>query len=128
VRLLLDTHAFVWWLTDEKRLSKRARELIGDDRNDLYWSVASTWELAIKIGLGHLTIPDTLAAFLAEALNQQSIVTLPIQQLHACRVAELPNLHRDPFDRLLVAQAQVDRLTLLSKDRQVQRYDVEVVW
>jgi PIN domain nuclease of toxin-antitoxin system len=128
VRALLDTHAFLWWITDSPRLSSRVREIIADGRNELFFSAASGWEIAIKARLGRLEIPGDLERSLTEQLSQNAIQALPIYLSHALRTHALPNHHRDPFDRLLVSQAILERLTVLSADVQISRYPVEVIW
>jgi PIN domain nuclease of toxin-antitoxin system len=128
VKLLLDTHAFLWWVLDDRRLSKRARDVIGDPRSDVFFSVASAWELAIKTTLGRLDLPGPLDVLLPEQVALNGFHVLPVTLSHALAVAALPPYHHDPFDRLLVAQAQIEELRFVSGDRQVARYKVERVW
>lgn len=128
MKLLLDTHTFLWWITDSPRLSEHARQLIAHGDNEVLFSAASGWEIAIKTGLGRLSLPDDAERFITEQLARNSFLVLPIQLSHALRVMALPDHHRDPFDRLLVAQAQVENLPILSSDPQIVRYDVEVIW
>ena len=125
---LLDTHTFLWWITDNAELSPRAREVIGDGDNTLYVSAASGWEIAIKAKLGRLQLPDNPARFVAEHMSLNAITSLPIQLSHALHVYTLPNHHRDPFDRMLVAQSQLEKLPIVTKDPQIGRYSVEVIW
>jgi PIN domain nuclease of toxin-antitoxin system len=119
VRLLLDTHVVLWWLTDDDTLSAEVKETI-DTEAEVFISAASVWEIAIKQALGKLTGPPDLL----DALDRCGLTELPIRSRHAVEAGSLPLLHRDPFDRMLVAQARCDGLTLLSRDPQVQRYDV----
>jgi PIN domain nuclease of toxin-antitoxin system len=128
VRALLDTPAFLWWITDSPQLSSRVREIIADGRNELFFSAASGWEIAIKARLGRLEVPGDLERSLTEQLSQNAIQVLPIYLSHALRTYALPDHHRDPFDRLLVSQAILERLTVLSADVQISRYPVEVIW
>jgi PIN domain nuclease of toxin-antitoxin system len=128
MKVLLDTHAFLWWITEDERLSERAREVISDGGNELFFSVVSGWEIAIKAGLGRLTVPEPLDGFLAEQLFHNHIGALPIELRHALHVYSLPSLHRDPFDRLLIAQAQVEQLPILTADRHIAQYEVDVIW
>jgi PIN domain nuclease of toxin-antitoxin system len=134
VRALLDTHAFLWWITDDPRLSPRAREMPRDSNNELYFSAASGWEIAIKAQLGRLRLVEqrdlarSLAQFVVEQLSLNTIVPLPIQLHHALHVYTLPQHHRDPFDRMLVAQSQVEGLPILTADTQVVQYAVDVIW
>lgn len=128
MRILLDTHAFLWWIADDQRLSQRSIELISDGNNELLFSAASGWEIAIKVGRGRLDMPDPLDRFVSEQLFRNHIGVLPIQLSHALRAVALPQFHRDPFDRLLVAQAQVESLPILSSDKRLSDYDIEVFW
>lgn len=128
MRLLLDTHAFLWWIADSPQLSGQARQLIGDGENEVLLSAASGWEIAIKARLGRLTLPDEPERFLAEQLAANAFQVLPVHLSHALRVYSLPDHHRDPFDRLLVAQAQVEGMAIVSGDPQLARYLVQVAW
>ena len=128
MKLLLDTHAFLWWVVDDPRLSRRARIAIGDPKSDVFFSVASAWELVIKASLGRLDVPRPLEDLLPEQLTLNGFRVLPVTLSHALAVAELPAHHNDPFDRLLAAQAQVEGLRLVTRDRQLARYGVERIW
>lgn len=128
MKLLLDTHTFLWWITDDPQLSAPALELIGDSKNNLYWSAASSWEVAIKYALGRLPLPDAPAIFLPAELGKNRIEPLPIVDVHAYQAGLLPRHHQDPFDRMLVAQAQVEALGLISNDPKVRLYDVNIHW
>jgi PIN domain nuclease of toxin-antitoxin system len=118
---LLDTHVALWWLADDETLSDDVKDAI-DTETDVFLSVASVWEISIKQGLGKLDGPPDLL----DTLGRSGLVELPIRFPHAVEAGGLPPLHRDPFDRMLVAQARCERLTLLTRDPQVQRYDVTV--
>jgi PIN domain nuclease of toxin-antitoxin system len=122
MRLLLDTHVLLWVLSGE-RLSKEARRAIIDPRNAVTMSAASIWEMSIKAELGRLELPD---GWFEEA-ERQSIGVLSITAAHALAVRQLPSLHRDPFDRMLVAQAQVEGLVLVTRDEQIKQYDGSVL-
>lgn len=126
--LLLDTHALLWWITDSPRLSPRARGLMADAGNELLWSVASSWEVAIKNAVGRLPLPAPPALFIPEHLARNNVGTLPVQNAHAFRAGALPPHHRDPFDRMLIAQAQIEKIPLLSADRRMRPYELEVMW
>ena len=127
--MLLDTHAFLWWVMDDRRLSPRAREIFEDTRNHLAFSVVSGWEIAIKARLGKLRVSDDdLGSYLTKRLDENAMRVLPIYLSHAMRVADLPSHHEDPFDRLLVAQSTVEGMPLLSGDPIISRYAVEVIW
>ena len=128
MKLLLDTHTFLWWITDDPQISAKALELMGDSQNDLYWSAASTWEVAIKYALGRLPLPDAPTIFLPAELGKNRIESLPIVDTHAFQAGLLPRHHRDPFDRMLVAQAQVETLGIVSNDTKIRLYNVNVYW
>jgi len=128
VKFLLDTHAFLWWITDSHHLSQTAREIIGDGNSELYWSSAGSWEIAIKYSLGRLPLPEAPELLIPTELAKNRIDSLPIFDEHAFRAGQLPMLHGDPFDRLLIAQAQVEGMEIISNDRQMGLYDVDVTW
>jgi PIN domain nuclease of toxin-antitoxin system len=125
LRLLLDTHPFIWSLLEPDRLPERLRATLVDPAHIVYVSAASVWEIAIKHGLGKLSLPpDTLETDTAES----GFESLAITATHAVAVSQLPLLHRDPFDRLLIAQARHERLTLVTRDPAVRRYQVDTLW
>jgi len=122
-RLLLDTHVFLWWRGEPSRLSSEVRSRIAT-ADIVFVSAASAWEAAIKVSLGHLEIPDTIEAGVLASGFEKLLITFS----HAERVASLPPHHRDPFDRMLVGQAQAEDLTLVTHDRLLEPYDVEILW
>ena len=128
MRALLDTHTFLWWTLDEARLSPRARRFLGDSSNTLFLSAASAWELVIKAQLGKLKLPHHPDRFIREQLSLNAIESLPVVLDHALQVLTLPDHHRDPFDRMLVAQSRVEKLPILTADPQIRAYGVEVIW
>lgn len=128
MRALLDTHTFLWWITDDRRLSPRIREIIGNVDNQLFLSSASGWEMAIKAGIGKLSLPDNLESFISEQMTVNAIHSLPVQMVHALHVYALPDYHRDPFDKLLIAQARLEGIPILTADPQIGRYPVKTVW
>lgn len=128
MKLLLDTHIFLWWITDDPQLSTKARELIGDGYNTLYWSAASSWEVSIKYALGRMPLPEAPEHFLPAEIEKNRVESLPIIDGHAFQAGQLPQHHRDPFDRMLIAQARVESFAILSNDRQLNHYDVEIHW
>ncbi len=128
MRFLLDTHAMLWWLASDPRISDFARETIADGKTRLVWSMVSSWEVSIKVGIGKLTLGRPLAELFSEIVSRQGVELLPITHDHCTLLGELPVEHRDPFDRMLVAQAQAERLPILSADPKLSRYDVEVLW
>jgi PIN domain nuclease of toxin-antitoxin system len=125
VRLLLDTHVLLWWAFDPAHLRAETRELIASEKTELLWSAASTWELAVKTNLGKLRLPLPIGEFMARVRVEENLRPLPVLDAHAILVAELPRIHRDPFDRMLVAQACVEQVPLLTADRQLAAYGVE---
>jgi PIN domain nuclease of toxin-antitoxin system len=126
---LLDTNVFLWWITDDPRLSEQARNIISNSENRLFFSAAGGWEIAIKAGLGKLILKEGhLHDFLDEQMEINDIAPLPVQMNHALHVHRLPHLHRDPFDRMIIAQAQVENMTIVTQDQQIARYYVETVW
>jgi PIN domain nuclease of toxin-antitoxin system len=127
VRLLLDAHTFLWWVTNDPALKRRARAAIVDIDNECLLSHASVWELAIKASLGKLRLPSSVERFVAEQCEINDFGLLPITLAHITAVERLPFHHRDPFDRLLVAQAQHEDLTLVSRDAHLKAYGVSVI-
>lgn len=124
MRLLLDTHIALWAVTDDPRLSTKARDMIVDPANEVCVSAASVWEIAIKRSLGKVTLPDSWAS----ALRRLGFAPMPVTAIHAAAVENLPWHHRDPFDRLLVAQASVERRALVTADRRFAMYPVDTLW
>jgi PIN domain nuclease of toxin-antitoxin system len=128
MRLLLDTHTWLWWQSEPSRLSEGCRALLEDPDESLLLSAASSWEIAVKFALKKLTLPEPPAQYVPKRLARAGITPLPVEHAHALRVAELPHHHRDPFDRLLIAQAQLEQATLATGDSQFLLYDVDVLW
>jgi PIN domain nuclease of toxin-antitoxin system len=127
VRLLLDTHVFLWWFAAPERLGRRAKRIIADGRNDVLLSAASGWELAIKAALGKVSLPEPVERYVPARMAAQGIGALPVLPVHALRVAGLPPLHHDPFDRLLVSQALIEDLPLMTADGQLTAYGAEII-
>jgi PIN domain nuclease of toxin-antitoxin system len=127
VRVLLDTHVWLWLRTRPERVGDAALRLVEDPDTEMHLSAASAWEIAIKYSLGKLPLPDPPAEYVAQRMSTSGVLALAIDHAHAVRVATLPLHHRDPFDRLLIAQAQVERMPLLTADPAFAAYDVEVV-
>ena len=126
--LLLDTHAFLWWCAADTQLSEVARDAIADGNNRVLVSAVSGWEIAIKARLGKLPLPQAPAAFMAAMLTRHRFEVLPVRMAHALAEYDLPAHHNDPFDRLLIAQAKHEGLTLVSNDGQIARYEVARLW
>lgn len=128
MKALIDTHAFLWWLTDDPQLPQNIRDIIADGNSELYFSAASCWEIAIKAQLGKIMLPDKPDVFISGQLTLNSIQSLPIQASHALHVFRLPALHRDPFDRMLVSQAQLEKMPIITADPMIALYQVEHIW
>ncbi|MDE0434278.1 MAG: type II toxin-antitoxin system VapC family toxin [Bryobacterales bacterium] len=128
MRLLLDTHAFFWWFSGNSRLSLPARQAIEDDGNDVMVSAASAWEIATKHRLGKLPGAEALVLDITGAIAEQNFMELPITVEEAARAGALPGLHRDPFDRMLIAQALARNLVLISSESLFDRYGVHRLW
>jgi PIN domain nuclease of toxin-antitoxin system len=128
LKLLLDTHCWLWMRGHPDRFSEATRQLLRAPTVGLHLSVASVWELGIKLAAEKVRLPDTPARFYARSLAEDLLTILPIQADHALLAAALPPHHRDPFDRMLVAQAQHERMTLLTADRELARYAVPIHW
>lgn len=128
MRLLLDTHAFLWWLVASERLSPMAQEAVADESNYIFISAASAWEVAVKHRLGRLPDADAIALDIAGAIADQGFEGLPITIDDAARAGALPGHHRDPFDRMLIAQALSRNLVLVSIDTLFDQYGVRRLW
>ena len=128
MRVLLDTHAFLWWDLDDVRLSDTARGIIADSATQVVVSAASIWEVAIKAGKGRIDLPSHLDAYVDDRLRRYRWLVLPIDERHAVRAAGLPMIHADPFDRMLVAQGQLEGIPIVTTDAEVKRYDVATIW
>jgi PIN domain nuclease of toxin-antitoxin system len=128
VRLLLDTHAFLWWVEGTPALGRRARAAVANPDNEVCFSIVSCWELATKLSLGKLRLTQRLDRFIPEQLTLNGFSLFAVELRHVVGVADLPFHHRDPFDRLLVAQALQGPLAIVSTDRVFRRYGVTVIW
>lgn len=127
MRLLLDSHTFLWWCADDKRLSARARKVIAAAGTQCWLSHASVWEMAIKASLGKLTLDRSVENFVDTHCELNGFRLLPLSYRHICQVEKLPWHHRDPFDRLLVAQAQCEDLVFATSDATIGRYGIDVL-
>jgi PIN domain nuclease of toxin-antitoxin system len=124
VNALLDTHALLWWITDDRRLSRRERAMIAG--GEILVSVVSVWEIEIKRGLGRIDA-DT-HAILEEVAGTDGFEWLDMRPSHVAALTDLPALHGDPFDRMLVAQARQERVALITRDKEIRRYPIDVIW
>ncbi len=128
MRVLLDTHAFLWWVLEDSRLSAHAQSVIMARENDVLVSAVSAWEIAIKSADARLDLPELAHTYVPDRIASNGFRELDITVEHAVRLAGLPPIHRDPFDRLLVAQAQVEGIPILTSDPAIARYEVDVIW
>ena len=128
MKVLLDTHAMLWWLVDDPRLSDKTRETIADGRNQLLWSIASAFELAVKVRVGKLELGRSLRSLFAEIVSGQGADLLPLTHEHCVRLSKLELHHRDPFDRMLVAQALEEGVPLLTADPKMGLYPIDRLW
>ncbi len=128
MRVLLDTHAFIWWVTNNSQLSDAARACIADSDNNVFLSTASAWEIVIKVNIGKLILPEPPKSYIPSRLASNQFESLPIQMNHVLQVTALPNHHRDPFDRLLIAQSQAEEMPILTADYLIVQYSVNVIW
>jgi PIN domain nuclease of toxin-antitoxin system len=128
LNLLLDTHAFLWWIAGNPVLSRPARTAIGDDSNTVFVSAASAWEITTKFRIGKLPGVATIADNLATVLDAQGFVPLPVTFVHGQAAGALPGPLKDPFDRMLIAQAMLDRMVLVSNEHGFAAYGVRLLW
>ncbi len=128
MNLLLDTHAFLWWLAGDVEMSRPARAAVGNEANAIFVSAASAWEIATKFRIGTLPHVASIAADLTAVLDQQGFVPLPISFAHGQAAGALPGPIEDPFDRMLIAQAMLDGMGLVSNERNFAAYGVRLVW
>ena len=128
MRYLLDTHVLIWWITGDGRLSGKAEALIKNRRNEIFWSVASSWEVAIKYALGRLEFKEPPDILIPSELERNRIETLAIENEHAFLAGRLPPHHKDPFDRMIVAQARIESMGLVSDDVMFKNYGTDLNW
>lgn len=128
MRVLLDTRAFLWWVLEDPRLSARAQSVIKAQESDVLVSAVSAWEIAIKSADARLDLPEPAQTYIPDRIAANGFRELDVTVEHAARVAGLPAIHRDPFDRLLIAQAQVEGIPILTSDPAIARYDVDIIW
>jgi len=126
MKFLLDTHCWLWLQASPERLSAELLSSLEDPDNDFFLSAASSWEIAVKYALGKLPLPEPPALYVPSRMAASATRGMSVEHTHTLRVAELPPHHRDPFDRLLIAQAQIESCTLVTVDPQFEAYDVEV--
>ncbi len=128
MKAILDTHAFLWWLLADERLSAISRSVIEQPENDILVSAITGYEIASKATRGRLVLPGSPSAFVGSRVSSEGFAPLAVSLEHAVRAGILPDIHRDPFDRILIAQAQVEGLPILTADPLIAQYDVETIW
>ena len=128
MRGLLDTHALLWWVTNHPQLSALVRDIIADADHTLYLSVVSGWEIIIKCNTGKLPLPEPPTQFIQSGLRANRFESLPIFLPHVLQIDNLPNHHKDPFDRILIAQAQIENIPILTIDWLIEQYPVQTIW
>ena len=128
MKVLLDTHAFLWLITDDDRLSEKARQTFLNPENSLFFSAASLWEICIKKSLGEISLKDGWFQTIQEEMEINTIQWLPIEMTHCAEVTKLPFHNRDPFDRMLIAQAIIEEMKLMSRDSRLSKYTIELIW
>ncbi|MET0625654.1 MAG: type II toxin-antitoxin system VapC family toxin [Pyrinomonadaceae bacterium] len=128
MRILVDTQCFLWSFLDPSRLSDTAKRVLSDGEDELFFSAASSWEIAIKAGIGKLRLPEPPEDYVPPRIVRAGMTALDVTHAHALRVHALPPVHRDPFDRLLVAQSVAEGLTILTADPQIGRYSIPTLW
>jgi PIN domain nuclease of toxin-antitoxin system len=124
---LVDTHAIIWFITDDKKLPKVTKELIENKEHTCYVSIASLWEIAIKFSLGRLLIHEELKNIF-QTIEESGFEILPITSIHLLKIAELPFHHQDPFDRIIIAQSIVEDINVITKDEQYEKYQIKLNW
>jgi PIN domain nuclease of toxin-antitoxin system len=128
MKILMDTHALLWAITDDDRFTDAAKQMYLDPENELYFSAASFWEICIKVSLGKLSLCEGWSGIIEHELDENGIQWLPIRMEHCLRLVKLPFHHRDPFDRMLLSQAAAEDMALLSADNQMSQYSVQCFW
>jgi PIN domain nuclease of toxin-antitoxin system len=128
MKILLDTQCWLWWIATPEKLSRNARRRIADKRNTIYLSAASSWEIAIKYSIRKLQLPEPPWQFIPKRLARDAITGLPIEIMHALHVANLPQHHKDPFDRLLISQSIQESIPIMTADKRFEPYEAEIIW
>ena len=128
MKLLLDTHAFLWWTTEDPRVTPVFAEAVADPSNEVFVSAVTVWELTIKWQLGRLQLTEPPEASIPKGIAASLFVPLPVTHRHALRLGALPDIHRDPFDRMLIAQAMAEACVLVTADETLASYPVDVLW
>lgn len=128
MKILLDTHTFLWWVAEDAQISLKAKEIIANPDNKIYFSVVSAWEIIIKVGTGKLSLSEPPETYIPSRIASSQFEILPVQMPHILKINTLPNFHKDPFDRLLIAQSLVEDLSLVTIDNAISQYPVKTIW
>lgn len=128
MRILLDTCTFLWLILDASELTDKAKQLFSDPGNEVYLSVVSTWEIAVKHAIGRLDLPEEPRLYIPVQRERHGIQSLPLDEPASLQVSALPRIHNDPFDRMLISQALIHGLTILSPDDLIKKYPVRIIW
>jgi PIN domain nuclease of toxin-antitoxin system len=128
MRLLLDTCVFLWLILDDKELTDRVREIFVDPDNEVFLSVVSAWEIAVKYAIGRLDLPEEPRLYIPEQRERHGIQPLSLDEPSSLQVSDLPGIHSDPFDRMLISQSLIHGLTILSPDELIKKYPVRIIW
>lgn len=125
---ILDTHTFLWFASGNPRISGKAKKTIENSRNQIFVSSALVWELSIKTGIGKIEFKKDLDTFISECIRSYNFTPLPITIPHAIQTSKLPEIHKDPFDRILIAQSISEKSPIITSDKYIQKYDVKTIW
>jgi PIN domain nuclease of toxin-antitoxin system len=128
MKLLLDTCTFLWLILDADELTERVKDLFVDPGNDVYLSVVSAWEIAVKHAIGRLNLPEEPRLYIPEQRERHGVDSLPLDEVSCLQVSALPQIHSDPFDRMLISQALIHGFTIASPDELIKKYPVRIVW
>lgn len=129
MKYLLDTHAFLWWITDKSTLSGKVRDIISDSNNELFLSAASGWEIVIKCQLGRLRLAEeVIDDYLPRQMSLNAIQPMPITMRHCLYIHNLPVIHKDPFDRIIIAQSILEDMPIITRDVRITEYNVKTTW
>ncbi len=128
MKYLLDTHTYLWFLLDNPKLSNNAKTVIENLENEIYLSSVVVWEISIKLKIGKIELAVDLDTFIANSIQEYNFVPQPMTIPHAIQVYNLPDIHQDPFDRMLIAQAQVESLDIITSDIFIREYEVDIIW
>ena len=128
MRVLLDTHVFLWMVSSPEKLSEYVKELLESEENEIFLSSVSGWEITIKSQINKLRLPDKPDIYLPQQIEKNFVEVLPISMSHVLNIYNLPNIHKDPFDRLLISQSQLENLPIITNDRKLTQYAVETIW